>query len=235
MKYIICVILLCLGFSGCASSKSMKFYILGVDVNEAVKAEDVGEMLIGAAASAATHIAGHYMAAELVDGDIDQQGMHEVVTNYDALSQSDRIMIGRGGFLLQAIANTTLTSFESTRKSSFTRGYTLATMAQSGLYIISSPPSSNDGDLWMIDDNGGNANLEWGLYTGTSIYNFYRINKEDPDPSESLVYGIRKDVKSIKPPIHTTGHTIIKSANCWGIGFGSRVISNCSETKLTKR
>jgi len=185
-KMIIIIGLLCLMFGGCAS-KTMKVYVLGVDMNEAVKAKDVGMMLLGAGASIATHVAGHYVAAEIVGADIDQQGFNEVVMNPDSLSNSDEQWIARGGFVAQTLVNTVLTSFESTRELKFTRGYTLGTMLQVVAYPLGPSNRSGDGDLNYLSENGGNEYLEWGLYTGVSIYNFYRINKTESNSVDSFV------------------------------------------------
>lgn len=163
-----------------ANCSTMKVNILGIDANQAVtdmKTKDTVEMVAGVIASFATHVAGHYIAAELVGGDLEQQGIDEVITNYQDLNNSDRAMLGRGGFLLQALVNTTLTSFEATRTTYFTRGYTLGTLTEILIYPLTSPPSSGSGDLWLIDKKD-NVELEWALFTAIGGYNFYRINKE---------------------------------------------------------
>jgi hypothetical protein len=191
---VLLAIVLALSFSGCAGSKgSMKVYVLGVDINEKVEGEDVGMVILGMAASVATHVAGHYIAAELVDGHIDQQGIREIVTNYEDLDQSDRRMIGRGGFAAQSIVNTVLTHIPATKDWKFTRGFTLGTMAEVGLYPLSSPPSSGDGDLWMIEDNGGSAKGEWFLYTSLAGYNFYKINDEQFKSDYDKLFHVGKE------------------------------------------
>jgi len=165
----------CLVSSGCSSTK---VYVLGIDANQAIsdmKSEDAGKIILGAVASVATHIAGHYIAAEMVGGDIDQQGIREVVINSGELSESDHRWIARGGFVAQTLVNMALTSFEATRKSYFTRGFTLATMLEIGTYPLR---WQDEGDLHYLEEYGGNSEIEWGLYTGASLYNFYAINKD---------------------------------------------------------
>ena len=156
-----------------------KMYILGVDVDEVVKEKDVVLMVVGAVSSLVTHIAGHYIAAELVGADIEQQVNKEIITNYDELNNSDRRWFARGGFVAQTLANTVLTSFESTRKSKFTRGFTLTTMLGIGTYPLRWPDEW--GEMHYLDINGGDSGSEWTLYMGFSAYNFYRINKENID------------------------------------------------------
>lgn len=161
------------------SCSHTKVYILGVDVNEAVKEKDMVLMMVGAVSSVATHLAGHYIAAELTGVDIEQRGNKEIVKNYDELSNSDRRWFARGGFVAQTLVNTFLTSFESTRKSKFTRGYTLGTMLGIGTYPLRW--SDEWGDMHYLDEHGGDGDAEWTLYMGFSAYNFYRINKENVD------------------------------------------------------
>jgi len=173
MKTLICIatmfVMLC--FSGCASTK---MYIFGVDVDEIVKEKDMEMIMLGAIASIATHVAGHYIAAEFIGANIDQQGVREIVTNPNELTDSDERWVARGGFVVQTIVNTALTSFKSTRKLKFTRGYTMGTIVEIGTYPIR---WRDEGDLNYLENNRGNGSSEWSLYMGFSAYNFYRINK----------------------------------------------------------
>jgi len=160
-----------------SSCSHTKVYMLGVDVNEAIKEKDVVLMMVGAVSSVATHLAGHYIAAELTGGDIEQRGSKETLKNYDELNNSDKRWFARGGFLTQTLVNTVLTSLESTRKSKFTRGYTLGTMLEIGTYPLRQ--SNEWGDMHYLDEHGGDGDSEWTLYTVFSAYNFYRINKKE--------------------------------------------------------
>ena len=174
-KWIWLALMLLLVISGCASTK---VYILGIDVDQVItdmKAEDVEMIIFGATASILTHMAGHYLVAELVKADIDQRGFREVITNPRNLNSSDHRWIARAGFVSQLVVNTMLTSFEATRESYFTRGYTLATMLEIGTYPLL---WSDWGDLKHLEDYSGNEKAEWAFYTGMSLYNFYAINKD---------------------------------------------------------
>ena len=153
-----------------------KVYVLGIDANQAISdmaTESAEEVLLGAIASVATHLAGHYIAAELVSGDLKQRGIREITLNPWELSASDYRWIARGGFVAQTLVNTVLTSCRATRDSYFTRGFTLGTMLEIGTYPVG---WSSEGDLHYLEAYGGNPDLEWGLYTGLSLYNFYIIN-----------------------------------------------------------
>lgn len=165
-----------------SSCSHTKVYILGVDVDEVVKGKDVAMMVVGAVASFATHVAGHHIAGELVGADIEQQGYNrEVILNPNELNNSDLRWFYRGGFVAQTLVNTALTSFKSTRKSKFTRGYTLESIWQIGTYPLFLSDESDEGDLNGLNYSDGDGTSEWTLYMGFSIYNFYRINKENID------------------------------------------------------
>lgn len=172
MKRLLLVALIGIMLSGCASTK---VYIMGVDVKEAVKAEDIVKMGLGAAASVAAHVAGHYIAGEFVGADIRQDFDREIITNPQDLTASDWRWFARGGFAFQALVNTALTSFEATRTSFFTRGFTLMTIAENFSYRLRRP---DDGDVELINRFGGNGDMEFYLYSGMSLWNMYRINKD---------------------------------------------------------
>ena len=155
--------------NGCASTK---VYVLGIDVNEAIKEKDVGMVVLGALASVATHVAGHYVVAELVGADIDQQGTREVITNFSELNNSDKRWFARGGFIAQTLVNTVLTSFEGTKRTKFTRGYAMGTMLEIGTYPLR---RRGGGDLEYLENNEGDSSSEWVIYMGLSMYGLYRI------------------------------------------------------------
>jgi len=163
------------------SCASTKVYVLGIDAKQSIsdmKEKDAEKIVLGIIVSGITHIVGHHIAAELVGGDLDQQGLEEVTLNWRKLSNSDHRWISRGGFVAQTLVNTVLTSFEATRDSYFTRGYTLGTMLNMAGYQLTSPSSSGEGDWHYLDEVGGNSDFEWGLFTSIGLYNFYAINKE---------------------------------------------------------
>ena len=160
------------------SCSHTKVYILGVEVAEVTKEKDAAMMLLGAAVSWLTHLAGHYIAGELVEADIEQQGNHEILLNYWELNDSDRRWFYRGGFVAQTLVNTGLTSFKSTRKSKFTKGFTLSTMLHIGTYPIRYN-GDDEGDLIGLDNNNGEGTSEWTLYMGIAAYNLYRTSREE--------------------------------------------------------
>jgi hypothetical protein len=127
------LILLTISFSGCAG---MQFHAFGVDMNELkhAKPEDYGKLALGAASSFATHVAGHYIAAEVFNVDIHQDGLEERIDYSNNPSDSDVRWMARGGFVLQLAVNTALV--ELARDSYFTKGYTALTSAELATYCM---------------------------------------------------------------------------------------------------
>ena len=152
------------------SCANMKFLVCGIDVKE-MKGKDFGVAALGAAASFGTHIAGHYIAAEIFDVDIHLDGLNEVVDYSKNPSSNSLQWMARGGFIFQLAVNTVLV--ELANDSYFTKGFTALTCAELLPYDLRHP---NDGDFNLLDENGGNGHLEHGLFLAWSGYNFYRIS-----------------------------------------------------------
>ena len=163
-------LMLMIMFSGCAG---MQFHVCGIDMKKMhnAKAGDYGQIALGAAASFATHIAGHYIAAEVFDVDIHQDGLDEVIDYSNNPSQGDVQWMARGGFIFQLAINTALV--ELAGDSYFTKGYTALTSVELATYGLR---HKNNGDFNLLDHAGGNGNLEYGLYGAWAAYNFYRVS-----------------------------------------------------------
>jgi len=133
--------------------------------------EDYGKLALGAASSFATHVAGHYLAAEVFDVDIHQDGFDEVIDYSNNPSDSNVRWMARGGFILQLAVNTALV--ELAGDSYFTKGYTALTSVELATYGLR---HKDDGDFNLLDEAGGNGSLEYGLYGAWAAYNFYRVS-----------------------------------------------------------
>lgn len=158
---------------GCAS---MEFHAFGLNITEmhqTAQAKDYGQIILGATASIATHIAGHFLAAELCNVNIDLIGLTEVVDYSTAPSPNDLRWVARGGFLLQLAVNTVLVEFAN--DAYFTKGYTAFTSIEILTYPFRHP---DDGDLNFLDEQGGNGVLEYVLFNAWGTYNFLRISLE---------------------------------------------------------
>ena len=164
------LVLLVISFTGCAG---MQFHVCGIDMKEMSNAEpeDYGKLALGAVSSFATHVAGHYLAAEVFDVDIHQDGFDEVIDYSNNPSDSNVRWMARGGFILQLAVNTALV--ELAGDSYFTKGYTALTSVELATYGLR---HKDDGDFNLLDEAGGNGSLEYGLYGAWAAYNFYRVS-----------------------------------------------------------
>lgn len=168
MKKLSTILLVCVIFlSGCSNTR---FLICGVDVKK-MKKKDFGTAALGMIAAVGTHIIGHHIAAKLCDVDMHQHGLAEDIDYSNNPSSSDLRWASRGGFVFQLSINTFLTHLA--KDSYFTKGFTGTTFAQLLTYKFRHP---NDGDFDLIDENNGNGNLEYALFTTWSGYNFYKIS-----------------------------------------------------------
>lgn len=162
------LILICLLVVGCANTK---FIILGVDVKE-VTTSNAGQIIGGAIVSNIVHVGGHYLAAGIFDVEIHPRGPgREVIVPRDS-SNSDLKWVHRGGFALQFAINTALISFETTRKSPFTKGFVASTCLGLVTYPFSHP---DKGDFHSINRHGGDASDDYNIFGAIAAYNFYMI------------------------------------------------------------
>ena len=167
IKKLVLIITCIICFSGCAS---MKVNICGIDVNE-MKGKDFGVALVGAVASLATHVTGHYIAAEICDVDIHQDGFNEIIDYSNNPSSSDIRWMARGGFLFQHIINSALIKYAN--DSYFTKGFTAFTCTEVLTYGLI---HTDDGDFNLIDEAGGSGDFEYAIFGLWSAYNFYKIS-----------------------------------------------------------
>ena len=176
MRFITLFLLLTLTF-GCAGTK---FYFFGVDtalVTEASR-KDALKVVAGAAVSVAAHVGGHYLAAEIVGVDVKQVNVFK--EEFSNGTDGDYRWCARGGFMLQHGFNLVLTSFEATRYSYFTKGYTALAAVETWAY-----PLVNKGyysDLRTSQDNG----LDYAIYSGIALHNMLRIPWERNDGEGKL-------------------------------------------------
>ena len=169
-KLFIILSLVVLSSVGCSNTR---FIVCGLDITN-MNSKDFGVTALGAAASMATHIAGHYLAAEIMDVDFELQGLEEIVDYSQDYSQNQLQWFARGGFVLQVGVNLALTTFAE--DSYFTKGYTAFTAAE----LLSYPfRRQGTGDFVVLDEQGADANLEYALYLGLTGYNFMKVSLKE--------------------------------------------------------
>jgi hypothetical protein len=156
--------------SGCAG---YKVSVLGVDVKalHSMEASDCGEVALGVVASVATHVAGHFIAAEIFDVDIHLEGLNEVVDYSTRPSQNSLQWMARGGFLFQLAVNTALV--ELAPDSYFTKGFTGFTTIELLTYHQRHP---NSGDFALLTRNEADGDMEYNLFLTWAAYNALRLS-----------------------------------------------------------
>jgi hypothetical protein len=167
---LILLVLLCVGCGG------TKFYFFGVDMDvvKEAKGKDWAYTGAGVMTSVGMHIGGHWLAGEIFDVDFKFRDYYtkEEITDYD--SDSDLRWMARGGFVLQHSVGLALTSFETTRYSYFTKGYVGSAALGTWFYPLYHY-NSDYHDFKLIDDAGGNGDLEYALYSTVALHNLLRV------------------------------------------------------------
>jgi len=178
MKKVSLIIFLLLFLCSCGGTK---FYFFGVDADifREAEAKDWAKVGAGVVTSVAVHTAGHWAAGEIFDVDFKFKDCYtkEEVSNecWDGgCSDSDLRWFARGGFVLQHSVGLALTSFETTRYSYFTKGYVGSAAIGTWAYPLYHHGSDYH-DFKMIDEHGGNGDLEYAIYSTIALHNVLRV------------------------------------------------------------
>lgn len=169
-KLIVAVVLM---LSACApiqeTVKNSDFYYFGVNT-KMVKEANYWKVGAGVLTSVAVHTAGHYIYAGMTNMDVKQDGFLEVVDG--SSSRREKREFSQAGHILQNGVGLILTSIPKTRQSDFTKGYVAAAWVETAFY-----PAlfRKEGDLNISHDNGGNADLEYGVNLLLATHNMLRV------------------------------------------------------------
>ena len=162
------VLISCLILSGCAG-----WTINGIpcDRFKNADAKEYVQLVGGIATSFAVHWLGHVTYYELNNINWSQEGLSEVAHE----PVPDELMFSRAGFVGQLFIGSILklTPWDDTF---FVTGYHAGTCIEVMGYPITVP----DGDYAGIDENGGNADLEYGIYSTWALLLLQPLPPEDP-------------------------------------------------------
>ena len=155
----------------CGGCAGYKISVLGVDARalKSIEAKDYGEMTLGVVASVATHVTGHFIAAEIFGVDIHLEGLTEVIDS--APDRNSVQWMARGGFLFQLAVNTALVEFAP--DAYFTKGFTGFTSIELLTYHIRHP---KDGDFDLLNRQGADGDMEYKLFLVWAGYNAARLS-----------------------------------------------------------
>jgi len=157
------------------SESSFEFIFFGVNI-KALENADWKKVAVGALASILVHELGHalYLEMQGKDWDLKASGSGLAIETSDVLSDEECREFGRAGFLLQTSVGFLLTSFEKTRQSDFTKGWTATNVAQVWSYNWR---SHDEGDDFAIIDRGhGDAESDHYAFCLLSMANFMRMD-----------------------------------------------------------
>jgi hypothetical protein len=150
--------------------KNSDFYYFGVNA-KTFKEANYKAVALGAVASVVTHTAGHYAYAGLTGMRVQQDGLHEIV---DGKAPEHNLRdFSMAGFALQNGVGLILTSIPATRQSDFTKGYVTAAFVETAFYPAFFRGES--GDLYMSNQYGGNADIEYAIFTAIATHNMLRV------------------------------------------------------------
>jgi hypothetical protein len=159
-------------------------------LKDEVTPKNIGNFMLGMGTSVGTHVVGHHLAGEIFDMNIEMRGMNELVVDELDHPNSELRWFGRSGFILQLGINTFLTSFEKTKHSYFTKGYTAASCTELLTYPVRRK-SDGFNNFNYIDKYGGNGDRDMVIFTSVASYNFYKISFIDENEDDLLQDNIR--------------------------------------------
>lgn len=168
MKKLVLVIIFILSLTIAPSSQAMEFYFCGINI-KSLKNMNTKEAIVGAIVSLATHVTGHLLCLELQDKEwrLEYESFSLREYTLDPLSDKENRWFSRSGFLLQNLVGLGLSSFQGTRNTDFTKGYTLFNLTEIAMY----PRHQDGGDFHSLDEHDGQGDMEWSLYSVIALYN----------------------------------------------------------------
>jgi len=147
-----------------AGDWSKNWTINGIPVERFKHAEpeEYLEMAVGMGTSMLVHWGSHVLWLELNGKDWHQSGLKEICES--SLTNSEARMFGRAGFVGSLVVGTGL-KFTPLNDTWFATGYHSMTFLEISLYPAL---HHGEGDLHLIEERGGNDDLEYVIYTGWS-------------------------------------------------------------------
>jgi hypothetical protein len=155
------------------ADSDFEFYFFGVNL-KSFKDSNAFTLVLGAAASVLVHEIGHslYLQSQGMSYNL-QRSMTGFVVNTDENLSDDQMQnFGRAGFALQTGVGTLLSSFNKTRHSDFTKGWTMINAVE--VYTYNQRHQDDANDFKMIERGHGNGEQEYSMFVYLSSYNLAR-------------------------------------------------------------
>ena len=178
-----------------AAQSDWEFYFFGVNLKAF---EDSNWLMVtaGAVTSMLTHELGHalYLESQGKDWNFSASSSGLAVNTNNHLTDSQYRNFGRSGFAFQAGIGALLTSFESTRRSDFTKGWVSMNAAQ--LYTYDHRGHDNANDFELIERGNGDKRLDYCSLALITQNNLLAI--ESPSP---ILFNVPEIGKEKRPPL----------------------------------
>ncbi len=176
MKRIILSIVFLIGLTGAMPAQAMDFYVFGVNLKwfKNTEPKDYGKMVLGGLACAVIHEGNHilYCKAKGMDYDFNLKMNRldaEILTS--GASRKELKQMAMAGYIGDSLAGLLLTSFNKTRNSYFTKGYTLTHSIGLATYNLRAEDIS---DFETIRENSGNEDTFFYGIAAISAHNLLR-------------------------------------------------------------
>jgi hypothetical protein len=154
------------------------FYFFGQNI-KSFQNSNWKKVVAGAFASICTHEFGHaiYLESRGKSWDLNASisSGFSIHTN-ENLTDPERSNFGRAGFALQSLVGTGLTLFEETRHLDFTKGWVAMNAVQ--VFSYQGRRNNNDDDFALIEQGGGDSDLEFAAFSFLSMNNLLRLDND---------------------------------------------------------
>ncbi len=150
------------------------FYFNGINLKwlKDAKPKDYIVMILGASSNLFIHELGHIGYKEINNLEYDIKINHYSISTIGHNGTNKQIKrSAMSGYILDSSIGLLLTSFEVTRNSYFTKGYTLSNSIGLATYNMRNKKVN---DFNTIKNNGGNEDLFFWTITGVSAHNLLR-------------------------------------------------------------
>lgn len=173
------VFLLGLGHpSVCRAESDYEFVLFGVNL-KSLKESNWLTLAIGGFTSYMVHELGHVLYLKSQGKDWEVQGPNSSGLSVYTSSELDDTQwrnFGRAGFALQSGIGIVLTSFDTTRRWDFTKGWVMMNAMQMYSYNVR---EGDYNDFHLIDRGGGNGDLDRNMFTALASWGVMRIEQWD--------------------------------------------------------
>jgi hypothetical protein len=160
------------------AQSGFEFYFFGLNIKSFQNSNWL-KVTTGAVASVCLHELGHALYLESIGKTWNFKASISSgfsVQTDENLADTEWSNFGRAGFALQSLVGTGLTLFEETRYLDFTKGWVGMNAVQ--VFSYQGRRNNNDNDFGLIEQGGGDSDLEFATFSFLSIHNLIRLEND---------------------------------------------------------